>query len=204
MKFWAVRLRTWLRLTGSLAVVAMLGSAWYVWTQFEPMETPTDFAIKAEAARLRDGGDDYRMALRYIEGEGVVKSPKEALVWLERSAQQGFTKAQYELGMALKNGIGVAADSERAVTWLRLAAEAQDPRAQFEVGMMYSAGRGTRFDRVKGFVWLSLAAAQGVIGAADARDTAMSGMSPAEAALAKEEARRTIETRLATGMSDRY
>lgn len=129
---------------------------------------------------------------------------KEGVAWLERSAHRGYAKAQYDLGIALRNGVGAPPDDQRALTWLRLAAEAGDPRAQFEVGQMYVAGKGGPMDVARGFVWLSLAAAQGVVGAADARDVAMSVLPPEAASDAKVEAQRLIDSRLTKGTGPQY
>lgn len=139
-----------------------------------------------------DGRDEYRTALAHLHGEGVPKDARKAFLWMERSAEQGYVEAEYALGVALRDGIGVSRDDERALKWLRIAAQTGDPRAQLDVGRMYVSGKGGPIDLIKGYGWLALAAAQGVAGAAEARDAAFIAMTPAEAAQAKAEIRRIL------------
>ncbi len=177
---------------------------WFVSSADNRFETGVDVGEKLELARAADGSKDYRVALRHLNGDGVQKNATEGVAWLERSAQQGYANAQYDLGVALRDGVGASADDQRALTWLRLAAEAGDPRAQFEVGRMYVAGKGGPADVVRGFAWLSLASAQGMVGAADARDAAMALMSPDAVSNARMEAQRMIDSRLARGINPQY
>ncbi|MEP6657435.1 MAG: tetratricopeptide repeat protein [Betaproteobacteria bacterium] len=188
----------------SLVFFAAAVGVWFVASPHDRLARGVDLGDKLEFARASDGSKDYRVALRHLKGDGVPQDAKEGVAWLERSAQQGYANAQYDLGIALRDGVGALADDQRALTWLRLAAEGGDPRAQFEVGRMYVGGKGGAVDGVRGFAWLSLAAAQGVVGAADARDAAIASMSPDAVSVAKMEARRMIDSRLARGIHAEY
>lgn len=189
-QFLAIAGRTWFRIGAVGVVLAVAGFTWLVLWQIDRSEENVDVAQKVAAARMRDGSEDYATAQKYLAGAGVPRDVKQGVLLLERSAQQGFVKAQYELAVALRDGTGLAADEQRALTWFRMAAEAGDARAQHEVGAMFMAGKGTKPDAVKGYAWLSIAAANGDPGAVEARDAAAATMSEAEIALGKNEARR--------------
>lgn len=71
----------------------------------------------------------------------------------------------YEAVTAYETGNYAAARSE-----LEPLAEAGDPRAQLLLGRMYAAGQGVVQDYVRAHVLFNLAAAQGMTGAAEARE----------------------------------
>ena len=49
------------------------------------------------AAELGDAEGRYQLAMVYFAGRGVAQSDSLGLVWLRRSASQGFEPAQQEL-----------------------------------------------------------------------------------------------------------
>ena len=59
----------------------------------------------------------------YERGLGVSKNYKEAVKWYRFAAEQGLTKAQYNLGLMYADGRGVSQDNQEAVKWYRLAAD---------------------------------------------------------------------------------
>jgi TPR repeat protein len=59
----------------------------------------------------------------YFEGSGVRKDQTEAVVWLRKSAEQGLSFAQAELGVAYLLGQGTPKDERQALVWLRKAAD---------------------------------------------------------------------------------
>lgn len=201
-RFWAISTGTWLRIAAWTFAVPLVGAAWYGWSIASRREDDLEVAILLEQARARDGAEEYQMAQKYFKGDGVPTDPREGYALLERAAQLGHAKAQFELAQALRTGTGMQRDNERAVTWLRTAAEAGDPQAQFELGFTYLQGQGIPVDRVRGYAWLAVAAAQGFVGAVDARDEALRGMTPAEANYARAEARRMLDGRVATARTE--
>ena len=48
----------------------------------------------------------------------------EAAKWLKLAAEQGYSPAQYELGLIYRTGYGVAVDQVQSYVWLNLAAAA--------------------------------------------------------------------------------
>ena len=56
----------------------------------------------------------------YDIGEGVPQDYKEAVKWYRLSAEQGYVKAQYNLGLMYEQGKGVPQNSEEARKWRKL------------------------------------------------------------------------------------
>ena len=91
-----------------------------------------------------------------------------ALQLLRPLAEQGFAKAQYDLGAMYSSGLGVARDYAEAVKWYRLAAAVGFAKAQYGLGTMYARGEGVPQDCAEGLKWYRLAADQGdVVSQAD-------------------------------------
>ena len=76
-------------------------------------------------------------------------------------ADEGDTRAQYNLGLMYANGQGVPQDAAEAVTWYRKAAAAQgDAFAQLFLGFMYENGLGVPQDDAAAMTWYRKAADQ--------------------------------------------
>jgi TPR repeat protein len=76
-------------------------------------------------------------------------------------AEQGYTEAQYNLGLMYNYGQGVIQDYKAAVKWYGLAAEQGNASAQFNLGVMYNYGQGVIQDYKVAVKWYTLAAEQG-------------------------------------------
>ena len=59
-----------------------------------------------------------------------------------KCAYQGYTGAQYNLGLMYDKGQGVAQDDSAAMKWYRMAADQGHAGAQYNLGVMYRQGRG--------------------------------------------------------------
>ena len=57
----------------------------------------------------------------YRNGEGVPQDDAEAVRWYRLTADQGFARAQYSLGLLYENGEGVPQDYVQAHMWTNLA-----------------------------------------------------------------------------------
>ena len=57
--------------------------------------------------------------------------------WYQKAAEQGYARAQNNLGLCYKNGDGVEKDIKKAVEWYRKAAEQGDMYAQFNIAEIY-------------------------------------------------------------------
>ena len=55
-------------------------------------------------------------------------------------AEQGHSKAQYNLGLLYYNGRGVRKDYKEAVKWYRRSAEQGHSKAQFNLALRYANG----------------------------------------------------------------
>jgi TPR repeat protein len=82
-----------------------------------------------------------------------------------KAAEQGYPKAQRQLGNAYNSGEGVAKDEAEAVRWYRKAAEQGDADAQTILGSMYEyGGGGLSKDDTEAASWFRKAAEQGDAG----------------------------------------
>ena len=76
-------------------------------------------------------------------------------------AEQGYAKAQFNLGLMYDNGQGVSQDYAKALQWYRKAAEQGNVEAQYNLGFMYDNGQGVPQDYAKALRWWRKAAEQG-------------------------------------------
>lgn len=55
----------------------------------------------------------------YRQGQGVQQNYVQAFTWYKKSAEQGFTKAQYNLGVMYANGDGIKQNPLKAKEWYK-------------------------------------------------------------------------------------
>lgn len=198
VRFWVASRRAYY-LAGVAGVAIVAGAiAWNVGgVPYAPVKNsnPTavvaaSFAAAIKLAETNDPVAEYKLAHMYLNAGSVEGNRKEALAWLERSAEHGNADAQYEFGNALREGFGIVQDYEQAAKWLQLAAEHGNADAQYALGQMYHAGMGVPTDNATAYMWFNLAAAQEVAGAAALRDVVIRKLSPAEVLEAQAGARR--------------
>ncbi len=72
-------------------------------------------------------------------------------------AEQGYTIAQFQLGVMYGKGQGVTQDYAEAVKWFRKAAEQGMAEAQINLGVMYGKGQGVPQDYAQAHMWYNLA-----------------------------------------------
>ena len=77
----------------------------------------------------------------------------EAAEWLEKAANQGHAKAQYNLGRCYYNGQGVVPNYEKAAYWFKKAANQGNAEAQYNLGLHYYYGLGVKKDLKKAKFW---------------------------------------------------
>ena len=61
---------------------------------------------------------------------GLKADKSKALAWLQRSANQEFAPAQFQLGLLYANGDGVKKDPNQAYAWMLEAAKNGSPEAK--------------------------------------------------------------------------
>ena len=96
------------------------------------------------------------------------------------SAEQGFAKAQFNLGLTYDNGRGVPQDYKEAVKWYRLSAEQGDASAQINLGSNYSNGQGVPQDYVLAHMWWNLSGSNVNKNAVKNRNIVEKKMSPSQ------------------------
>ncbi len=88
----------------------------------------------------------YRLAIMYQNGLGVVRNEEAAVKWMRAAAEQG-------LGFMYLEGECVEKDPGAAVKWFRLAAEQGLPGSQITLAMMYEQGNGVEEDLAEARKW---------------------------------------------------
>jgi len=97
----------------------------------------------ADLLHKAQGGDakaQYELAEAYFEGNGMAKDPKQGLVWLRKSAGQGYAGAEATLGFMYQKGVEIAPDQQEAANWYRKAARQNVTKAQTHLSEMLSQG----------------------------------------------------------------
>ena len=115
-----------------------------------------------------DAEEQYKLALRYAQGEVSERDLVKSFEWMRKAAEQGHTKAQCLLGIYLKTGLTGKEDPEEAEKWFRKSigglqklAEKGDPEAQSHLAVCYENGFGIEKDEKLAHEWLCKAADQG-------------------------------------------
>lgn len=113
------------------------------------------------AAILPEPGEDVELALRYLNGEGVIRNADIAHQLLRGAAERGDGEAAFLLGRLYEEGVGVDQDGEEAMRWIEKAAARRYDLAQFRLGTAYYRGEGRPLNPAKGVRWLLQAADAG-------------------------------------------
>lgn len=83
---------------------------------------------------------------------------KEARAEFEPLVEEGYSPAQYQMGLIYQNGYGVRKDLNKAFELFSLAAAQRYPDAYFSLALMYSSGEGVEQDLKKAFSFTEKAA----------------------------------------------
>ncbi|MBO5924215.1 MAG: sel1 repeat family protein, partial [Lentisphaeria bacterium] len=109
-------------------------------------------------ARLTNSSaDDYNKGVEYAEKSDYTN----AVYWYRKAAEQGFAKAQNNLGYCYEYAKGVEQSYYEAVNWYRKAAEQGNAGAQFNLGQCYSDAKGVEQSFYEATKWFRKAAEQG-------------------------------------------
>ncbi len=94
------------------------------------------------AAEAGDANAQNIVADAYDEGNGVTQDHDKALELWIKSANQGFSRARYNLGLLYENGRdGIAPDIEEAIRWYLKAAASKNPDAFTNLGYIFESGK---------------------------------------------------------------
>ena len=83
--------------------------------------------------------------------------------WLFKSVEQGYPKAQQDLGLMYYDSKIVSQNYNKALNLFQKAADQDNPEAQFSLGTMYVNGYGTPANYDKALIWYEKAAENGNI-----------------------------------------
>ena len=87
----------------------------------------------------------------------MTEDDAKAVAWYQKAVDQGYAKAQYQLGKCYKNGEGIAKDEKKAVELFMLAAKQDNGDAQYQLAKCYLKGKGVAKDEAKAKSWLKKA-----------------------------------------------
>lgn len=124
------------------------------------------FRYYLRQAKLDNAEAQFKIGDAYNYGFGSLgihnKDEREALRWLQKAAEMGHSKAQYELGCCYRWGKTVKKNEKLALTWIRKSAENGHDRAQYTLANYYLEDQNNS-SRVKEAVkWFRKAAVQGL------------------------------------------
>ncbi|KAG0052883.1 hypothetical protein BGZ89_003060 [Linnemannia elongata] len=98
----------------------------------------------------------------YKAGREVHQDYQAAMNWYVKAAEQGHTRAQYNLGLLCRQGlVGIPQDHSKAFEWFLKAALQGYAEAQAEVSQAYTNGAGVPKDNIKAMEWSIKAAENG-------------------------------------------
>ena len=104
----------------------------------------------------------YGLAIRYDNGQGVLKDYKQSFECYFKSAEVGFPPAEYEVAKAYENGWGCDVDKEKAFQYYLKAESHGHSSAIGQVGSCYLEGLGVRRNENKAFQYFLLGADKGI------------------------------------------
>ena len=109
---------------------------------FESKHFSSAMQYLSPLARAGNAEAQYRVAIMFQNGLGLVANEAQAFAWLQRAAEQNHGLAQHGLGCCYLAGEGTDNDDEAAVYWFQRAAEHELAGAQLALAELYEQGRG--------------------------------------------------------------
>lgn len=112
----------------------------------------SDDALRAEQIWLAladqgDGQAQYALGTLYEQGyPGVPQDVAKAIIWYQRSADQGVASAENNLALIYATGRGVERDPANALQLWLSAADKGHVQAQYNAGLSFFRGTGTERD----------------------------------------------------------
>jgi TPR repeat protein len=114
-----------------------------------------------EFSTLAESGDteaQYKLANMYSNGEGILRDRQKATKWYLKAAKQGYSEAQYGLGvMHIKGSHDFLKDYKEAAKWYQKSAKQGHPEAQYGLGFIYINSKGDLKNIAKAKFWIKKA-----------------------------------------------
>ena len=124
---------------------------------FEAKNFAQSLALLGPIAERGEADAQYRLAIMYQNGLGVVRNELLAVKWMIAAANQGFPLAQHGLGFMYMEGDCVVKNGNKAVEWFRKAADQGMAGSQTTLAMMYETGNGVARDVDEARKWYRMA-----------------------------------------------
>ena len=115
-----------------------------------------------DAARTGSPLAQYTLALEFLDGRDK-SNRKLGVIWLNKAAEQGYSKALEKLGELYAVGTTVPRDVSRATLLLNKAAENGSVAAQVALGNLYADEKGGAYNPKLALSWMQKAANSGNI-----------------------------------------
>ena len=161
-------------------------------TAFDAKHYKQAYTLWKPLAQRGDADAQYNLGLLYMNGLGVEKNDRMALMWFIRAGQQGLADAQYNAGVMFYLGKGVYPSYITAVKWWQLAAEKDHANAENNLAVMYGNGQGVQKNVVVAYALHNLAIKNAPKGGAirtEPIDMSTTGLTPRQLEEIKELAR---------------
>ena len=129
-----------------------------VWCQTDNSSNKPSLESLIRDAEKGDADAQFRLGVRYAEGNGVQKDYYEAAKWYRKAAEQGNSDAQVNLGYCYEMGYGVEKDYQKAFQLYTASAKQGEVVAQTNLGNCYAYGRGVQQDYLTAVEWYEIAA----------------------------------------------
>ena len=139
-------------------------------SRLEPLVLGAPSAPKEEVERLRgrassgDAKAQFKLGMKYFNGDGLRRDYGEAHAWLGKAAAQGLAEAKDNIGVLYAGGLGVPRDYAQAMKWYRAAAAQGLASAAVNVGGLYYRGDGVPQSYAEARKWYQAAARRGFAG----------------------------------------
>lgn len=120
------------------------------------------FRFQMSLAEKGNAEAQYKVGEMYELGKSVPKDIQNALIWYEKAADQGHTKAGYKILYLEIQANGLNDFSKTQLGVLRQEAASGNPDAQYFLGKMYATGVGVPKSLNNALTWLNKATFNGV------------------------------------------
>jgi hypothetical protein len=113
---------------------------------FEAKQFAQALRLLSPLAETGSADAQYRLAIMYQNGLGLVRNELLAYKWMQSAAQQDYGPALHGLGFMYMDGDCAAQDDVRALQWFEAAAKQGLAGAMVALAQMLEQGRGTAPD----------------------------------------------------------